>query len=174
MRPLLKPCYKESICIRIRLLRSAHPEGPGEEENRRLHSVAPRRRQTRCLQRRLVHRQAGLWVRRRRRVQRHVPRPPGEGTGVEALHRGTAAHVLFCQQQVSFCDFPCVPCVRVSVWMDLWCRFMPPDDPLGRYGPTLENFLRRYPKVQKKQLCPYGESLLNIMICLSTYVVVGS
>lgn len=37
------------------------------------------------------------------------------------------------------------------------CRFMPPDDPLGRHGPTLENFLRRVPKTQKKQPCPYGE-----------------
>lgn len=51
---------------------------------------------------------------------------------------------------------------QISVWMSLWCRFMPPDDPLGRYGPTLENFLRRYPKTQKKPLCPYGKSLFNI------------
>ncbi|KAK5854800.1 hypothetical protein PBY51_004963 [Eleginops maclovinus] len=36
-------------------------------------------------------------------------------------------------------------------------KFMPPDDPLGRYGPTLENFLRRFPKTQKKQPCPYGK-----------------
>lgn len=36
-------------------------------------------------------------------------------------------------------------------------KFMPPDDPLGRYGPTLENFLRRFPKTQKKQQCPYGK-----------------
>lgn len=36
-------------------------------------------------------------------------------------------------------------------------KFMPPDDPLGRYGPTLENFLRRFPKTPKKQLCPYGK-----------------
>lgn len=86
----------------VHLLRSAHPERPGEEEDPSVHSVAPRRRQTCCLQRRLVHRQAGLRVRRHRRVQRHVPRPPGEGAGVEALHRGAAAHVLFCQQQVSF------------------------------------------------------------------------
>ncbi|XP_028454248.1 ribonuclease ZC3H12A [Perca flavescens] len=35
-------------------------------------------------------------------------------------------------------------------------KFMPPDDPLGRRGPTLENFLRKFPKTQKKQLCPYG------------------
>nr|XP_046274548.1 ribonuclease ZC3H12A [Scatophagus argus] len=36
-------------------------------------------------------------------------------------------------------------------------KFMPPDDPLGRHGPTLENFLRRFPKTQKKQTCPYGK-----------------
>ncbi|KAM8766824.1 endoribonuclease ZC3H12A [Acanthopagrus schlegelii] len=35
-------------------------------------------------------------------------------------------------------------------------KFMPPDDPLGRHGPTLENFLRKVPKTQKKQPCPYG------------------
>ncbi|KAM4629905.1 endoribonuclease ZC3H12A isoform 2-T3 [Polymixia lowei] len=36
-------------------------------------------------------------------------------------------------------------------------KFMPPDDPLGRHGPTLENFLRRVPKTLKKQPCPYGK-----------------
>ncbi|XP_054620599.1 endoribonuclease ZC3H12A [Dunckerocampus dactyliophorus] len=35
-------------------------------------------------------------------------------------------------------------------------KFMVPDDPLGRYGPNLKNFLRRFPKTQKKPLCPYG------------------
>lgn len=36
-------------------------------------------------------------------------------------------------------------------------KFMPPDDPLGRHGPTLENFLRKYSKAHKKQSCPYGK-----------------
>ncbi|XP_053720095.1 endoribonuclease ZC3H12A isoform X2 [Synchiropus splendidus] len=36
-------------------------------------------------------------------------------------------------------------------------KFMPPDDPLGRHGPTLVNFLRRFPKSHKKQSCPYGK-----------------
>ncbi|XP_059365118.1 ribonuclease ZC3H12A-like [Carassius carassius] len=36
-------------------------------------------------------------------------------------------------------------------------KFMPPDDPLGRYGPTLENFLRKTPRIPKKQPCPYGK-----------------
>lgn len=35
---------------------------------------------------------------------------------------------------------------------------MPPDDPLGRHGPSLENFLRKRPVVpeHRKQPCPYG------------------
>ncbi|XP_009478062.1 putative ribonuclease ZC3H12D [Pelecanus crispus] len=38
-------------------------------------------------------------------------------------------------------------------------RFMPPDDPLGRHGPTLNNFLSKQPVLPetKWQLCPYGK-----------------
>ncbi|XP_025941772.1 endoribonuclease ZC3H12A [Apteryx rowi] len=38
-------------------------------------------------------------------------------------------------------------------------KFMPPDDPLGRHGPSLDNFLRKKPLVpeHKKQQCPYGK-----------------
>ncbi|XP_053770285.1 probable ribonuclease ZC3H12D [Desmodus rotundus] len=38
-------------------------------------------------------------------------------------------------------------------------RFMPPDDPLGRRGPTLSNFLSRKPKPPEPswQHCPYGK-----------------
>ncbi|XP_006872138.1 PREDICTED: probable ribonuclease ZC3H12D [Chrysochloris asiatica] len=38
-------------------------------------------------------------------------------------------------------------------------RFMPPDDPLGRRGPTLSNFLSRKPKppAPSWQHCPYGK-----------------
>ncbi|KAK1169640.1 hypothetical protein AOXY_G8485 [Acipenser oxyrinchus oxyrinchus] len=38
-------------------------------------------------------------------------------------------------------------------------KFMPPDDPLGRHGPSLDNFLRKRPIVpeHKKQPCPYGK-----------------
>ena len=34
---------------------------------------------------------------------------------------------------------------------------MPPDDPLGRNGPTLEQFLRKKAKVSTQQPCPYGK-----------------
>ncbi|XP_064269751.1 probable ribonuclease ZC3H12D [Passer domesticus] len=38
-------------------------------------------------------------------------------------------------------------------------RFMPPDDPLGRHGPTLSNFLSKKPVLPEKkwQSCPYGK-----------------
>ncbi|OXB67305.1 hypothetical protein ASZ78_010729 [Callipepla squamata] len=38
-------------------------------------------------------------------------------------------------------------------------RFMPPDDPLGRHGPTLHNFLSKKPALPEStwQPCPYGK-----------------
>uniref|UniRef100_A0A8C7Z767 C3H1-type domain-containing protein n=1 Tax=Oryzias sinensis TaxID=183150 RepID=A0A8C7Z767_9TELE len=38
-------------------------------------------------------------------------------------------------------------------------KFMPPDDPLGRHGPSLENFLRKRPVFpeHRRQPCPYGK-----------------
>lgn len=43
---------------------------------------------------------------------------------------------------------------------------MPPDDPLGRHGPSLDNFLRKKPIVpeHKKQPCPYGNLLYEYLI----------
>ncbi|XP_071769263.2 endoribonuclease ZC3H12A [Centroberyx gerrardi] len=38
-------------------------------------------------------------------------------------------------------------------------KFMPPDDPLGRHGPNLDNFLRKkpLPTEQRRQPCPYDK-----------------
>lgn len=49
-------------------------------------------------------------------------------------------------------------------------RFMPPDDPLGRNGPTIENFLRKKPLTPEPKLqhCPYGRSTCgSIQVCFS-------
>lgn len=45
---------------------------------------------------------------------------------------------------------------------------MPPDDPLGRHGPSLENFLRKRPVIpdHRKQPCPYGKNLHLQMLML--------
>lgn len=46
-------------------------------------------------------------------------------------------------------------------------KFMPPDDPLGRHGPTLDNFLRKkpMPTEQKRQPCPYKKKCTYGMKC---------
>ncbi|KAM9418968.1 endoribonuclease ZC3H12A-like [Salvelinus alpinus] len=44
-------------------------------------------------------------------------------------------------------------------------KFMPPDDPLGRHGPTLENFLLKVPRLPRKQPCPYGRKCTYGMKC---------
>ncbi|KAK7938920.1 hypothetical protein WMY93_002246 [Mugilogobius chulae] len=38
-------------------------------------------------------------------------------------------------------------------------KFMPPDDPLGRHGPSLDNFLRKRPIIPENRRlpCPYGK-----------------
>lgn len=43
-------------------------------------------------------------------------------------------------------DFKKVVEERVLMYSFVNDRFMPPDDPLGRSGPTLDNFLRIQPK----------------------------
>ncbi|CAI4230282.1 unnamed protein product [Auanema sp. JU1783] len=35
-------------------------------------------------------------------------------------------------------------------------KFMPPDDPLGRHGPTLDQFLSKHSSTSNSQLCPYA------------------
>ncbi len=49
--------------------------------------------------------------------------------------------------------------VYVQGYMCNCSRFMPPDDPLGKHGPTLDNFLRKEPKVlvSMAPVCPYGK-----------------
>ncbi|XP_014890160.1 ribonuclease ZC3H12A [Poecilia latipinna] len=46
-------------------------------------------------------------------------------------------------------------------------KFMPPDDPLGRHGPNLDNFLRKkpLPVEQKKLPCPYDKKCTYGMKC---------
>ncbi|XP_055372431.1 probable ribonuclease ZC3H12C isoform X2 [Condylostylus longicornis] len=47
---------------------------------------------------------------------------------------------------------------RVLMYSFVNDRFMPPDDPLGRSGPTLDNFLRIQPKKgDPPPPCPYGK-----------------
>ncbi|XP_055692817.1 endoribonuclease ZC3H12A isoform X2 [Lutzomyia longipalpis] len=47
---------------------------------------------------------------------------------------------------------------RVLMYSFVNDRFMPPDDPLGRAGPTLDNFLRIQPKKgEPPPPCPYGK-----------------
>ncbi|CAL1678271.1 unnamed protein product [Lasius platythorax] len=47
---------------------------------------------------------------------------------------------------------------RILMYSFVNDRFMPPDDPLGRSGPTLENFLRIAPKkIDSAPPCPYAK-----------------
>ncbi|KYN44138.1 putative ribonuclease ZC3H12C [Trachymyrmex septentrionalis] len=47
---------------------------------------------------------------------------------------------------------------RILMYSFVNDRFMPPDDPLGRSGPTLENFLRIVPKkIDPAPPCPYAK-----------------
>lgn len=45
---------------------------------------------------------------------------------------------------------------RILMYSFVNDRFMPPDDPMGKIGPTLDNFLKIQPKKIDQQICPYG------------------
>lgn len=53
-------------------------------------------------------------------------------------------------------DFKKVVEERILMYTFVNDRFMPPDDPLGHKGPTLDNFLKVQPKRIDQQICPYG------------------
>ncbi|EFN71664.1 Zinc finger CCCH domain-containing protein 12C [Camponotus floridanus] len=54
---------------------------------------------------------------------------------------------------------------RILMYSFVNDRFMPPDDPLGRSGPTLENFLRITPKKVDPALpCPYAKVIFLLFI----------
>ncbi|KAG4066601.1 hypothetical protein HA402_007237 [Bradysia odoriphaga] len=56
------------------------------------------------------------------------------------------------------CEFKKVVAERVLMYSFVNDHFMPPDDPLGRSGPTLDNFLRIQPKKgDPPPPCPYGK-----------------
>lgn len=50
---------------------------------------------------------------------------------------------------------------------------MPPDDPLGRHGPSLENFLRKRPVIpeHRKQPCPYGNKKCLVMFLIKCMLI---
>lgn len=51
---------------------------------------------------------------------------------------------------------------RILMYSFVNDRFMPPDDPLGRSGPTLDNFLRIAPrKLDPAPPCPYAKVCLR-------------
>lgn len=57
---------------------------------------------------------------------------------------------------------------------------MPPDDPLGRNGPTIESFLRKKPLISetKLQQCPYGKRAFKwvdpaFSPCKSTFIIIS-
>lgn len=58
---------------------------------------------------------------------------------------------------------------RILMYSFVNDRFMPPDDPLGRSGPTLENFLRISPKkIDPAPPCPYAK----VMFLFSFFYII--
>lgn len=54
---------------------------------------------------------------------------------------------------------------RILMYSFVNDRFMPPDDPLGRSGPTLENFLRIAPKkIDPAPPCPYAKVIFPFFL----------
>ena len=48
-------------------------------------------------------------------------------------------------------------------------RFMLPDDPLGKRGPTLDRFLRQNPNDTRSGQCPYGRKCTYGSKCRYTH-----
>lgn len=67
-------------------------------------------------------------------------------------HHTSAPALSLCSKLWQCSEYFCYSC-HFSFF-----RFMPPDDPLGRHGPTLNNFLSKKPALPEStwQPCPYG------------------
>jgi len=160
-----------------KVFRSAHSVRAWKAEKSCLHTLAPRWGQASGLLRWPLYHQVGIRVRWSDRIQWHLPWSPRGKTWVEEVHWGEAPHVFIREWQVSKTRGHIALSRKLAhtsadrgMWSHCCCnclidffyflsRFMPPDDPLGRHGPTLDNFLRKrpLPVEQKRPLCPYGK-----------------